>query len=71
MLLPVLVFQLGPKQAVLVMPIAALMANVGKVIAWWREVDWRAFATYSVTGVPAAALGARILLFPHGVDAAQ
>ncbi|HUN53358.1 MAG TPA: sulfite exporter TauE/SafE family protein [Candidatus Sulfotelmatobacter sp.] len=62
MLLPVLVFQFGPKQAVPIMAIAALMANVGKMLAWWREVDWRAFAAYSVTGVPAAALGARTLL---------
>jgi uncharacterized protein len=62
MLLPVLVFQFGPKQAVPIMAIAGLMSNVGKVMAWWREVDWRAFAAYSITGVPAAALGARTLL---------
>jgi uncharacterized membrane protein YfcA len=59
MLLPVLVFQFGPKQAV---PIMALMSNVAKVLAWWREVDWRAFGAYSIAGVPAAALGARTLL---------
>jgi uncharacterized membrane protein YfcA len=62
MLLPVLVFQYGPKQAVPMMAIAALMSNVAKVAAWWREVDWRAFLAYSITGVPAAALGARTLL---------
>jgi uncharacterized protein len=62
MLLPVLVFQFGPKQAVPIMAIAALMSNIAKVLAWWREVDWRAFAAYSITGIPAAALGARTLL---------
>ena len=62
MLLPVLVFQYGPKQAVPIMAIAALMSNVAKAMAWWREVDWRAFAAYSIPGVPAAALGARTLL---------
>ena len=61
-LLPILVYQFGPKDAVPVMAIAALMANIGKVAAWWRDVDWRAFAAYSITGVPAAALGARTLL---------
>ena len=61
-LLPILVYQFGPKQAVPIMAIAALMSNVGKVLAWWRHVDWRAFAAYSITGVPAAALGARTLL---------
>jgi uncharacterized protein len=33
-LLPVLVFQFGPKQAVPIMAIAALMSNVAKVMAW-------------------------------------
>jgi uncharacterized membrane protein YfcA len=62
MLLPILVFQFGPKQAVPIMAIAALMSNIGKVLAWWRDVNWKAFAAYSITGVPAAALGARTLL---------
>ena len=62
MLLPVLVFQFGPQQAVPIMAIAALMSNVARVMAWWREVDWRAFAAYSIPGVPAAALGAHTLL---------
>jgi uncharacterized protein len=68
--LPILVFQYGPKQAVPIMAIAALMSNIGKAAAWWREVDWRAFAAYSIPGVPAAALGARTLLVlpPHVVD---
>lgn len=61
-LLPVLVFEFGPKQAVPIMAIAGLMANVAKVAAWWRDVDWRAVAVYSLAGVPAAALGARTLL---------
>jgi len=62
MLLPVLVFQFGPKQAVPIMAIAAFMSNLAKVLAWWREIDWCAFAAYSISGVPAAALGARTLL---------
>jgi len=61
-LLPMLVYQFGPKQAVPIMAIAGLMANVGKVISWWREIDWRAFVAYAIPGVPAAALGARTLL---------
>ena len=70
MLMPVLVYQYGPKQAVPIMAIAAIMANLSRIIAWWREVDWRACAAYSVTGIPAAALGARTLLVlpSHAVD---
>ncbi|HEU0081677.1 MAG TPA: sulfite exporter TauE/SafE family protein [Bradyrhizobium sp.] len=62
MLMPVLVWQYGPKQAVPIMAVAAVMANLSRVLAWWREVDWRACAAYSITGIPAAALGARTLL---------
>ncbi|WP_076591198.1 sulfite exporter TauE/SafE family protein [Herminiimonas arsenitoxidans] len=62
MLLPVLVFTFGPKQAVPIMAVAAVMANLARVMAWWKLVDWRAFAAYSITGVPAAAIGARTLL---------
>jgi uncharacterized protein len=62
MLIPVLVYQYGPKQAVPIMAIAAVMSNLSRILAWWREVDWRACAAYSVTGIPAAALGARTLL---------
>ena len=61
-LLPILVFEYGPKQAVPIMAIAALMSNMARVAAWWREVNWRAFAAYSLPGMPAAALGARTLL---------
>jgi uncharacterized protein len=70
MLMPVLVYQYGPKQAVPIMAIAAIMSNLSRILAWWRDVDWRACAVYSVTGIPAAALGARTLLTlpSHAVD---
>ena len=62
MLMPVLVYAYGPKQAVPIMAVAAVLANLSQILAWWREVDWHACAAYSVTGIPAAALGARTLL---------
>lgn len=62
MLMPVLVLAFGPLHAVPIMAIAAILANLSRILVWWREVDWRAVAAYSVTGVPAAALGARTLL---------
>jgi uncharacterized membrane protein YfcA len=72
MLMPVLVYAYGPKQAVPIMAVAAVMANLSRILAWWREVDWRACAAYSMTGIPAAALGARTLLMlpSHTVDLA-
>ena len=62
MLMPVLVYEYEPKQAVPIMAIAAVMANLSRILAWWREVDWRACLAYSLPGIPAAALGARTLL---------
>ncbi|MBI5132086.1 MAG: sulfite exporter TauE/SafE family protein [Rhodopseudomonas palustris] len=62
MLVPVLVYEFGPKQAVPIMAVAAVIANASRIMAWIRNVDWRACAAYSITGIPAAALGARTLL---------
>ncbi len=62
MLLPVLVIAYGPIRAVPIMAIAAILANLSRVLVWWRDIDWRACAAYSATGIPAAALGARTLL---------
>jgi uncharacterized membrane protein YfcA len=72
MLMPVLVILYGPKQAVPIMAIAAIMGNLGKVLSWWREIDWRACFAYSITAVPGAALGVRTLLAlpPHAVELA-
>ena len=62
MLMPLLVIAFGPVQAVPIMGIAAIMANLARILAWWRAVDWRACAAYSATGAPCAALGAATLL---------
>lgn len=61
-LIPILVAQYGPQQAVPIMAIASAIGNIAKVLAWRRETDWKACAVYSITGIPAAALGARTLL---------
>ena len=62
LLMPVLVIAFGPLQAVPIMAIAAIMANLSRIMVWWREVDWRACAAYAATAVPFAALGAVTLL---------
>ena len=61
-LLPVLVLVFGPREAVPIMAVVALVSNFAKITAWWREVDWRATTAYALGGIPAAALGARTLL---------
>lgn len=61
-MLPVLVAQYGPRVAVPVMAIASLLGNIGRVIVWWHEIRWRPVLAYSLTGVPAAVLGAHTLM---------
>ena len=61
-LLPILVFAFGPREAVPIMAVVALMSNFAKITSWWREIDWKAVGAYALGGVPAAALGARTLL---------
>lgn len=61
-LIPILVSQYGPQQTIPIMAIAATMSNAGKILAWWREINWKATAAYSLAAAPAAALGARTLL---------
>jgi uncharacterized protein len=68
MLMPVLVWMFGPQQAVPMMAIASVMGNVGRVLAWWREVDWKAAAAYCATAIPGVVAGVHTLLtIPPGV----
>lgn len=67
-LMPLLVVMFGPRHAVPIMAVAAIMGNLGRVLAWRREIDWRACFAYCATAVPGAVLGARLLLaIPPGV----
>jgi uncharacterized membrane protein YfcA len=61
-LLPVLTLAFGPKEAIPIMAIVALMSNFAKITSWWRDIDWRACAAYALGGIPGAALGARAML---------
>nr|WP_207190145.1 sulfite exporter TauE/SafE family protein [Ramlibacter ginsenosidimutans] len=61
-LMPILVVMFGPRHAVPIMAVAAIMGNAGRVLAWRRDIDWRACGAYCTTAVPGAMLGARLLL---------
>jgi len=53
-LLPVLVFAFGPRAAIPIMAVVALMSNFAKITSWWKEIDWRAVGCYALGGVPGA-----------------
>ena len=61
-MMPILVVMFGPRQAVPIMAVAAVMGNLGRVLAWRRAIDWRACGAYCATAVPGAIVGARLLL---------
>src|SRR4029078_1553071 len=71
-LLPVLTIAFGPKAAMPVLAVGALMSNCAKITSWWREIDWRACGVYALGGIPGGALGARTMLSlpSHWVDIA-
>jgi len=72
MVMPVLVILFGPQQAVPIMAVVSILANLSRILVWWREISWRPCAVYAATAAPAAALGARTLLElpPRVVEAA-
>ena len=61
-LMPILVLSFGPKAAVPIMAIASILGNLSRVLVWWSAVNWRAVAAYSIAAIPAAALGARVMV---------
>ncbi|WP_369790925.1 sulfite exporter TauE/SafE family protein [Rouxiella sp. WC2420] len=61
MLLPALAFNFGPKAAMPIMAIAAIMGNISRVILWRKDINVKALLLYSLPGVPAAVLGANTL----------
>lgn len=61
-LLPILVLSFGPKAAVPIMGVAGFLANLSRILVWWRVVDWKAAAVYAAAGVPGVTLGARTFL---------
>lgn len=61
-LMPALVYFYGPMQTIPVIAITATVANISRVLLWWRVIDWRACAVYSLTAIPAVVLGAHTLV---------
>jgi uncharacterized membrane protein YfcA len=67
LLLPVLVPMFGAVEAIPIMAVAGFLANFSRVVAWWKQTDWRAVFAYSLPGIPAAVAGAYMLVhLPEG-----
>lgn len=56
-LLPALVWAVGPRLAVPVLTVAQLAGNLARVGFNWRDVDWRVAGRFCLGAVPAAIVG--------------
>src|SRR4051812_50140897 len=56
-LMPILVVMFGPRQAVPIMAVAAIMGNLGRVLAWRRDIDWRGGAADCPAAASPAVVG--------------
>ncbi len=61
-LMPLLVIFFGPKAAVPIMAVAAVLGNLGRVAVWWPVIAWRAVAAFSFTAIGAVWFGAKTML---------
>ena len=67
-LLPMLVFVFGVREAIPILTVAQLIGNGSRVWFNRRELDWRVVAWFAIGGVPMALLGG--FLFAHAPLAA-
>jgi hypothetical protein len=61
-LIPPLVYFFGPFQTIPIVAIVATVANLSRVLLWWREIDWRVTFAYSAMAIPGVILGANTLV---------
>jgi uncharacterized protein len=62
MVVPAVGVFFGPLEAVPMMAIAAVMANLSRAAVWWRDIEWKVCGAYSATAIPFSALGATTLV---------
>lgn len=61
-LMPPLVYLYGSLLTIPIIAITATIANLSRVLIWWRSIDWKVCAIYSATAIPAVILGANTLV---------
>jgi len=61
-LMPLLVHFFGPLHAVPIVAMVAIVANISRVVIWYKSIEWRVCAVYNFTAVPGVILGANTLV---------
>ena len=69
-LMPLLVHFFGPLHAVPIVALVAIVANISRVVIWFKAIEWRVCLVYNLTAVPGVILGANtlVLLSPRWID---
>ena len=60
LLLPVLAYVVGAKEAVPILTVAQLLGNLSRAGFGWGEIHWRPALAFSAGAIPAGVLGARL-----------
>ncbi len=61
-LMPALVHFYGPIQAIPIIALVAIVANLSRIFLWWSVINWKVCFVYSMTGIPAVILGVNTLI---------
>lgn len=59
LLLPVVIYTVGPKAAIPVLTVAQLLGNLARAGLGWREIRWRPALAFCAGAIPASVVGAR------------
>jgi uncharacterized membrane protein YfcA len=61
-LMPALVYFYGPIQAIPVIALVAIVANLSRIFLWWSDINWKVCFVYSLPAIPAVILGVNTLV---------
>jgi len=61
-LMPALVYFYGPIQAIPVIALVAIVANLSRIFLWWSDINWKVCFVYSLTAIPAVIFGVNTLV---------
>jgi len=61
-LMPLLVHFFGPLHAVPSVAIVGIVANISRVVIWFKEIEWRVCVVFNLSAIPFVILGANTLV---------
>ncbi len=64
-LMPPLIYIYGSLMTIPIIAITATIANLSRVLIWWKSIDWKVCFIYSAFAIPAVVLGANTLVSIH------